>query len=236
MWGTLQYVILVPLVYLAVLWAVLGAGFRIVAILRAPPHPHTLQIFPDGTTGGSVLGDALLLPTVRRSDPALWVLLGVFHLGVAVLFLAHVDLFGGIRIMPEASVHMIGRGFVGLLVLASVLGLLLRRFGTPVRELSVPADFLLLLFLLLLMLSGCVISWGNSWTEYGFLISKQDFALYFDGLARLSLADPADSLNPVHLHMVTAHILLADLFLLVLPFSKVMHTFFAIPLNALRRG
>jgi nitrate reductase gamma subunit len=31
------------------------------------------------------------------------------------------------------------------------------------------------------------------------------------------------------------HVLLAEIFFVVLPFSKIMHTFFSVPINLLRR-
>jgi len=44
-------------------------------------------------------------------------------------------------------------------------------------------------------------------------MTKQDFAAYFGSLARFTFTDPRA----------------------VLPFTKVVHTFFAVPINLLRR-
>ena len=80
-----------------------------------------------------------------------------------------------------------------------------------------------------------MMSWGNSWTASGFVMTKQDFSLYFDGLIRFSFADPRLVLHGSHYHFVVLHVLLANLFFMILPFSKVMHSFFAMPINLLRR-
>ena len=48
------YVIMVPMVYVAVLWMMVGIIAKIIGILRAPPHPHTLKIFPERPAPGLV--------------------------------------------------------------------------------------------------------------------------------------------------------------------------------------
>ena len=58
----------------------------------------------------------------------------------------------------------------------------MRRFRSPQREISVPADYLLLLLLLFIFLFGDMMSWGNSWSARGFILTKQDFGKYFSGL------------------------------------------------------
>lgn len=95
---------------------------------------------------------------------------------------------------------------------------------------------MLLFLIFLLFLSGDIISWGNSWSESGFGLTKQDFGLYLRNLFAFDLSDPRQVLDHPHYAIVVSHVFLANLFLLVLPFSKVMHVFFAVPMNALRRG
>ena len=67
----------------------------------------------------------------------------------------------------------------------SIVYFLLRRFRTPVRELSVPADYLLLFLLFCIFITGDVISWGNSWSPDGFVITKQDLGAYLSGLVEV---------------------------------------------------
>jgi nitrate reductase gamma subunit len=100
----------------------------------------------------------------------------------------------------------------------------------------VPSDYLLLFLLLCIVVSGGIISWGNSWSEDGFVMTKQDFGLYLDSLIRFSFADPRRFLSGSHYAVIGTHVLLANIFLFVLPFSKIMHVFFAVPMNKLRRG
>lgn len=66
-------------------------------------------------------------------------------------------------------------------------------------------------------------------------MTKQDFAEYFRIRGSFSFADPRTVLPGSHYHFIVIHVLLAELFLAVLPFTKIVHTFFALPLNAIRR-
>lgn len=230
------YFVMVPMVYLAFSWCIVGITMKIIGIFRAPPHPFTLRIFPDSKTPYlRALLDAFTFPTVREHRPVLWVFLVLFHAALAVLVVAHLDLIPPLRLAPANSPHMIGHGVVGLVLTISVLYLLLRRFRSPVREFSVPSDYVLLLLLFLVFITGDVISWANSWSESGFVLTKQDFGKYLSGLVRFTFQDPSHILSGGHYSVVVAHVLLVNLFLMVLPFSKIMHSFFALPLNALRR-
>lgn len=98
-----------------------------------------------------------------------------------------------------------------------------------------PADYLLLLLLLFIFLLGDMISWGNSWTVNGFVMTKADFKNYFGILSSFSFADPRTVLHGSHYHFVVLHVFLAELFMMILPFTKIVHTFFSLPLNILRR-
>ena len=244
MWDKIFYFIMVPMVYLAIAWCIFWIVVKIVGILRASPLPPTLRIFPDDknpedwNTGGILasIWDTLSMPSVRKYHPLLWVFLVVFHICIVLLFLAHLDLLPEVNIMSPESANMIGNGAVGVLLTISVLYFLFRRFLSPLRELSVPSDYLLLILLLALFVSGDVISWANSWSENGFGLTKQDFGLYLQSLVTFSFTDPSEILSHPHYVVTVVHVLLANLFLLLLPFSKIMHVFFAVPMNALRRG
>jgi nitrate reductase gamma subunit len=233
------YFIMVPMVYLAVGWFFVGSIIKIAGIIKAPTLPHTLRIFPEKKVRAPRLAavvDAFAMPTVRIHRPLLWFFLIVFHVCIAVLLLAHLDLIPQLRITSEDSPHMIGYGAVGVALTISVLYLLFRRFRAPVREFSVPSDYLLLFLIFCVFLTGDVISWGNSWSPDGFIITKQDIGLYLSSLVRFTFEDPRAVLSGSHYPLVAMHVLLANLFLIVLPFSKIMHSFFAIPLTTLRRA
>jgi nitrate reductase gamma subunit len=232
----IDWAIMVPLVYLSVLFLLAGVIWRIVVIARSPAPPYSPRIFPASSRPGlAAMNDAFAMPQVRRHAPLFWVFLMIYHVGFLLLILGHLDILPGIAIMAKSSRHMLGAGAVGVLVTVPMLYFIVRRFKSPNREVSVPADYLLLLLLLFLFLFGDLMSWGNSWSPSGFVMTKQDFARYFDGLVRFTFADPRAVLHGSHYHFVVAHVLLAEVFFIVLPFSKIMHTFFSVPINLLRR-
>jgi nitrate reductase gamma subunit len=230
------YLVMVPMVYMAFAACIVGVLMKFTELLKAPKHPHTLQIFPQRKAGGLFAAvEVFTLPTVRQTKPVLWVFLMLFHLGVVGLILSHLDLLPLINFMSADSPHMIGNGFVGVTVTISLLYFLMRRFSSPVREISVPADYLLLLLLFMIFITGDTISWSNSWNGDGFVLNKQDFGAYLDGMVRFTFENPADNLDSSHYVVLVVHVFLANLFLIVLPFSKIMHAFFAVALNRLRR-
>jgi nitrate reductase gamma subunit len=238
----LFYFVTVPMVYLALAWCLVGTIVRIVQIARRPRHPFTLKIFPERPSALSrvpllgALADTFGMPTIRKRQPVFWFFLGLFHLAFLALILGHLDLLPQIDIMPPESKHMLGYGGVGVALTILVLYFMFRRFRTPVREISVPADYLLLLLLFMVLITGDTISWANSWNSGGFVIGKPEFAAYLDNLVKFTFVDPAEVLYGSHYVVVVLHVLLANLLLLLLPFSKVMHAFFALPMNLLRRG
>ena len=232
----LEYGIMVPMVYLALLFCLVAIIIRLIGIYKAPAQPYSLKIFTSAKKPGlAALADTFAMPQIRRVKPMFWVFLMLFHAGFLLLVLGHLDILPQINLVPEDSKHMIGWGLVGVAVTLPLFYFLFRRFRTPIREITVPADYLLLVLILFLSLLGDMMSWGNSWTTNGFIMTKQDFSLYFDGLVRFSFADPRLVLHGSHYHFVVLHVLLANLFFMILPFSKVMHSFFAMPINLLRR-
>ncbi len=232
----LYYFIMVPMVYLAIVALVAGVAARIAVIVRAPVHPYPLRLYPAARAPGlAALRDTFAMTQVRKHKPGFWAFLMIYHVAFALLILGHLDIFSGISLLPEGSKHMLGAGAVGVAVTLSLLAFLVRRFRSPEREISTPGDYLVLLLLLFIFLLGDAISWSNSWGPHGFVITKADFAKYFDGLASLSFRNPREVLPGSHYHFIVLHVLLANLFLITLPFTKIMHTFLALPINSLRR-
>ena len=232
----IEYGILVPMVYFALIFCVVAIIFRIVAIYRAPAQPFSLKIFTSTKKPKlKALSDTFTMPQVRKHKPLFWIFLMIYHISFLFLILGHIDILPQISFLPEASKHMLGAGLVGVGVTLPTFYFLFRRFRSPNREITVPADYLLLILILFLFLFGDLMSWGNSWTKSGFVMTKQDFSLYFDGLLKFSFADPKLVLPGSHYHFVAIHVLLANIFFIVLPFTKVVHAFFALPINLLRR-
>jgi len=232
----LYYFIMVPLVYISITVMVVGIAVKIASIISSPAPAYSLKTFPARKHPAlAALGDTFGMPMIRKHKPVFWFFLMWFHMGIAFLILGHLDLFPTINIVPAASRHMVGAGFVGVSVTVPAFYFLFRRFKGENRHISVPADYLLLLLLLFTFLLGDMISWGNSWTAKGFVMTKANFSNYFGILSGFTFMNPRTVLHGSHYHFIVLHVFLAELFMMILPFSKIVHTFFSLPLNMLRR-
>ena len=228
---------MVPMAYLSVLVFITGVIKTFIRIIKAPKHKTTLKVFPQGKKPLlQAVKDTLFMPSVRRDKPILWLMLMLYHAAFLLLILGHLDLIPGINLMKKDSPHMLGFGAVGVVLTVTVVYFLLRRFKSPVREISTMGDYLILLLLFFIFLSGGIISWSNSWNENGFVLEKSDFKTYFGDLVKFTFNDPGETLSGSHYFHVVIHVFLANLFIMVFPFTKFIHSFFAMAVNKIRRG
>jgi nitrate reductase gamma subunit len=234
---TITYLILVPMVYLAFLVFVAGTVIQIIRIHRTPKNPATLQIFPEKKPKWLwALHDTFLMPTIRRHSPLRWVLLMSFHITLLLLIIGHLELFKGFTFFQFwAHEIFLGKGFVGLALSLALLFFLFRRFHSPARNLSVPEDYYLIILLFLTVLFGAELDWARRWYGYGEL-SPGDYQTYMTGLLLFRPELPAAVYQTGHSFMLVLHIFFANLFIMLFPFSKVMHSIFSVSLNQLRRG
>lgn len=225
------------MVYLAFAVFVVGVTARLVAMFRRPKNPITLQVYPEKKPRWLyALADTFLLPTVRRHKPVLWVFLMAFHLGLLLLIIGHLELVGEIplfQVWPHEV--FVGGGFVGLILCVAVLYFLFRRFRSPLRDLSVPEDYYLLILLLLVFITGSEMDWARTWYYYDGL-TAENYRQYLWSLVILHPELPYEVTASGHSFMLVLHVFLANIFLMVMPFTKIMHVFFSLPMNKLRRG
>ena len=234
---TLIYFILVPMVYISFAVFFIGTTIRLIKIFRQPKHPTTLQIFPDKRPNWLwALYDTFSFPTVRRHKPVLWVFLMAFHIALLLLIIGHLELLGEFAIFQVIPHEVfLGQGYVGLVLCLSLLYFLFRRFASPVRELSVPEDYYLLILLFLIVLFGSEMDWARRWYGYEEL-TVEDYQTYLLSLLYLQPDLPEAVTSYGHSFMLVLHVFFANLFLLFFPFSQTMHSFLSLPMNKLRRG
>ena len=234
---TLIYFILVPMVYIAFAVFFIGTTVRLIKIFREPKHPTTLQIFPEKKLKWLwSIYDTFLFPTVRRHKPLLWVFLMFFHIGLLLLIIGHLELIGEfdiLQIIPHEV--FLGQGYVGLTLSIALLFFLFRRFLSPVRELSVPEDYYLLILLFLVVVFGSEMDWARRWYSYEEMV-VEDYRSYLMSLLVLQPELPEAVTDSGHSFMLVLHVFFANLFLLFFPFSQSMHSFLSLPMNKLRRG
>lgn len=233
----LIYFILVPMVYIAFAVFFIGTAVRLIKISKAPKHPTTLQIFPDRNSKWLwALHDTFLFPTVRRHNPVLWIFLMLFHIGLLLLIIGHLELFAEFnlfQIIPHEI--FLGQGYVGLILAIALLYFLFRRFRSPVRDLSVPEDYYLLILLFLIVIFGSEMDWARRWYGYEEM-AVSDYREYLMSLLQLKPYLPETVTDTGHSFMLVLHVFFANLFLMFFPFSQSMHSFLSLPMNKLRRG
>ena len=234
---TLYYIILVPMVYVAFAVFFIGTAVRLIKIFREPSHPTTLQIYPQKKPKWLwAFHDTFLFPTVRRHKPLLWIFLMAFHICILLLIVGHLELFGEIGLLQTIPHEIfLGQGFVGLIATIALLYFLFRRFLSPVRELSVPEDYYLLILLFLVVLFGSQMDWARRWYFYETL-SVDQYREYLSSLLHFEPYLPEALTESGHSFMLVLHVFFANLFLIFFPFSQLMHSFLSLPMNKLRRG
>jgi nitrate reductase gamma subunit len=150
--------------------------------------------------------------------------------------IGHLELLGEFRIFQIIPHEIfIGKGFVGLILCVALMFFLFRRFLSPVRELSVPEDYYLLILLFLIVLFGSQMDWARRWYGYEELL-VEDYRTYLLSLLTLKPELPYNVINSGHSFMLVLHVFFANLFLIFFPFSQSMHSFLSLPMNKLRRG
>jgi nitrate reductase gamma subunit len=233
---TLYYLILVPMVYLAVMVFVVGITGRIVSVLRKPKFTSPLEIYPKKQPAWLwTIVETFLLPTVFKHNRALWTFLMIFHICFLLTIIGHLELITEMAWLQVIGHEIfLGKGMVGLLMAIALLYFLFRRFISPTKELSVPEDYLLLILLFLTVIFGSEMDWARRWYFY----EEMGVDSYRSYLSSLLLLRPeiGDVSSPGHSFMLVLHVFFANLFLMFFPFSSLMHAFFTIPLNKLRRG
>jgi nitrate reductase gamma subunit len=208
---TLYYIILVPMVYVAFATFFIGTAVRLIKIFREPKQPTTLQIYPEKKPKWLwALFDAFLFPTVRRHKPLLWIFLMAFHICILLLIVGHLELFGEIEVLQIIPHEIfLGQGLVGLITTIALLYFLFRRFRSPVRELSVPEDYYLLILLFLVVLFGSQMDWARRWYFYE-TISVDQYREYLSSLLYFKPYLPAELTESGHSFMLVVHVFFAN--------------------------
>jgi nitrate reductase gamma subunit len=217
---TLAFFIGGVLPYIAISVFLAGMAYRF-RIWYQTPQPAKMTLFPaaDSTFRG-VLSETLLFPSLFRGDRVLWYFAWLFHVTLALVFLGHIRVFTGLidrflasaGISPEgidAMSHYAG-GAAGILLLATGLLLFFRRLRVErVREISALPDFLTPLLLVAIIATGDLMRFVGSFDLH-------DTRVWAASLVGFSPAVPQNG-------MFLMHLTLAQLLIVFIPFSKILH-------------
>jgi nitrate reductase gamma subunit len=199
---------------------VAGMGYRFWIWFKTP-QPAKLTLFPAGnSTFREVLAETLLFPSLFKGDKVLWCFAWLFHATLALVFAGHIRVFTaaidrmlemagmspeGIDVMSSLS-----GGAAGILLLATGLLLLFRRIAVPrVREITRLPD------ILAPMLVVAIISTGDL-LRFSVPINLDQTREWAASLFSFTPIIPANG-------MFLFHLALAQLLILFIPFSKILH-------------
>jgi nitrate reductase gamma subunit len=229
MWDKIYYVVMVPMVYAAFAVLILGIIFKIVLVLASPRVPGTRATFPKKLPRlVGIFTDAFTIPAAFRKAKLFWFFLIVYHSAFALLFIGHLELireFKAIQVIPHEV--FLGAGWVGIAVIVAVIYFLFRRFTPPSRLVSVPEDYILLLLLFLASIFGSHMHLAARYGIAGFDIPLDEgYRAYLGSMAAFRPELPAVITNSPHYVILVLHIFFANLFLMMFPFRKMIHSAF----------
>lgn len=179
------------------------------------PAPLKIPTAPTPLTQSGVVmrmaREVVLFESLFKSNKWTWLFGWLFHLGLLLVLIRHVRYFWP-GDLPEIFLLMQPFKYAAFAMVIGLAGLMARRiFVQRVRYISAPSDYLLLILLLIIGVSGVVMTFTTNHTD---VIMVKEFA---SGLLTFSWADMPTDLNFVmHLFMVLV-------LLVIFPISKLLH-------------
>jgi nitrate reductase gamma subunit len=228
MWDTIFYLIMVPMVYVAFATLLLGTIYKFVRVMASPTVPGSMGMFPrklPKTLG--VLKDSFLVVSAWRKSKVFWVVILAFHMAFILLFVGHLELIREFKFIQVIRHEVfLGAGWVGIILMVTTLYFLMRRFSTPVRQISVPEDYILLILLFLTIIFGSHMHLAARYSETGFDIVVDDYRAYLSSLFAFKPKIPEEISYSPHYVILVIHIFFANLVMIFFPFSKMIHSIF----------
>lgn len=207
-------ILFASLFYIATIILVLGLFFKIRQYWRTPA-PLKIPTTPAPVTKSGVVIRMLLevsiFKSLFKSNKWIWVLGILFHFGLFLVLFRHLRYFQSEVSTLVVLMQDIGK-YAALAMIAGLAGLLFRRFAVQrVRYISAPSDYLMLVLLLGIGISGAMMSFvGNA-----DIVSIKAFFL---GIMRFNFDNPLPA-DPA----LIVHLLLVALLMIIFPFSKLLH-------------
>jgi len=211
----------VVLPYIAMTAFVVGITYRF-SNWSKTPQPGKLTLYPTkGWDTSTAVREAIFFPNLYKGDRLLWVLAWSFHAALAFAFLGHVRVVTGqldsamlalgLSTANIATLSADAGGAAGIVLVVAASALLCRRLLLRrAREISGGPDFLALLLLVAVIASGDLMRFGSTPIE---LAETRAWVI------SLFTFSPMVPTNPA----VLLHAFCAELLILYLPLSKLMH-------------
>ena len=213
--------LIAALLVLATLF-MLGGLARKARQYRATPTPLKIPVTPaPKSTGGVVIRlakEVVFFASLFRSNKWTWLFGWLFHVSLALAFIRHlryiIDPEGPLGfLMPVIGLWIIQTAgkYAAFGMIIGLSGLLARRFLVArVRYISAPSDYLMLLLILAIALSGFVMSFISNVD----IVAVKVFML---GILNFNLQELPEG------SALVAHLLLVATLGFILPISKLLH-------------
>jgi nitrate reductase gamma subunit len=234
-----SYLIAGVMVYLAVAIFLFGMAYQVVQWLRSPGARVKTGVFPKPNHALSrwlrVGIDSFTFPDALKMDRWIWGFTLLFHFGLLGAFVGHLRLVREFTFLVALigpggmdQLGLWGGGVMGILLMVGLFYFLFRRLGHPYREISIPEDYILLFLLMVVVLLGNIMRFFGD-------VHTPDYRNYLQSLIVFRPAfPPALGDSPTKWTLVL-HVLFANLLLIYLPFSKLIHMIATFPANLARR-
>lgn len=201
------------LFFLATIVLVLGLARKIAQYAKAPA-PLKIPTTPAPVTQTGVVlrmfREVVFFESLFKSTKWTWVFSWLFHFGMFLVLLRHLRYFIDPVWLPIQLIQPFGK-YAAFAMVVGLAGLLIRRiFVDRVRYISAPSDYLWLLLLIAIGVSGAMMT---------FVIHTDVVAVkqFFTGFWTFSIGDlPMDPVLLMHLTLVAV-------LMILLPVSKLLH-------------
>ncbi len=179
------------------------------------PAPLKIPIAPAPLTQTGVIfrmiREVTLFESLFKSSKWTWLFGWLFHFGLLLVLLHHLRYFWP-GDLPEVFLLMQPFKYAAFMLLIGLFGLLGRRiFVDRVRYISAPSDYLMLILLLVIAISGTVMTFTSNHTD---VMMVKGFA---SGLLTFNWAN-----LPTEVHFLM-HLFLALVLIMIFPISKLLH-------------
>ncbi len=210
---TFLTVVYALLFYAATAILVGGLGYRVWLYARTPA-PLKIPTTPAPVTRTGVvyrmLKEVTVFESLFKSNKWIWLFGWIFHAALLVVLLRHIRYFQADVWYWVYLIQPFGK-YAALAMLGGLLGLWARRVLVErVRYISAPSDHLMLALLVLIGISGALMSFVSHVDIVG-------LKAFFLGLIRFDWQPlPGDALLIIHLTLVAA-------LMIIFPYSKLLH-------------
>ena len=199
--------------YAATLLLLVGLVYKIVDYSRTPA-PLKIPTTPAPTTQSGVAyrmaKEVVLFESLFKSNKWIWVFGWLFHFGLFLVLARHLRYFTEPVWFWVGIVQPFGK-YASFMMVVGLAGLLARRFLVDrVRYISTPSDYLMLVLLIAIGLSGMMMT---------FVVHTDIVALkaFFMGMMYFDIQPvPQDPI-------LLAHLALVALLMVIFPVSKLLH-------------